>query len=50
MQGRARVRFEVEIQHAESQDPVARGWTVHAVTDPTGKAIRPPGWLRDLLT
>ncbi|MFP4356637.1 MAG: acyl-CoA thioesterase [Phycisphaerae bacterium] len=49
MQGRARVRFEMDIQHENSGGPVARGWTVHAVTDPAGKAIRPPKWLRELL-
>ena len=48
MQGRARVKFEMDIQHANGGGPVARGWTVHAVTDPDGKAIRPPQWLREL--
>lgn len=27
--------------------PVARGFTIHAVTDPHGKPLRPPGWLID---
>ena len=50
LEGRARVRFDVQIRHAEGDGPVASGWTVHAVTDPSGRAIRPPDWLRDLLT
>ncbi len=49
MQGRARVRFDVAIQRDDGQ-AVAEGWTVHAVTDPDGKAIRPPAWLTQLLT
>jgi acyl-CoA thioester hydrolase len=49
MQGRARIRFDVAIQRDDGQ-AVAEGWTVHAVTDPDGKAIRPPAWLTELLT
>lgn len=43
--GRARVRFDVEITHAASGAGVARGYTVHAITGPDGKVIRPPAWL-----
>jgi acyl-CoA thioester hydrolase len=43
--GKARVRIDVEIVHAEGGAPVARGYTLHAVTDTTGKPIRPPAWL-----
>jgi len=42
--GRARLRFEVQIHHAESRKPVVRGYTVHAFTDRRGKPIRPPAW------
>jgi acyl-CoA thioesterase FadM len=42
MPSRARFRFDVEITLAESGDPVARGYTIHATTDATGKPIRPP--------
>ncbi|MFP4105922.1 MAG: acyl-CoA thioesterase [Phycisphaerae bacterium] len=48
MAGRVRLRFDVEIVHADSGEPVARGWTVHAITDTTGKPTRPPKWLREL--
>jgi acyl-CoA thioester hydrolase len=48
MAGRARIRVDVEIEHAESGRPVCRGYTVHVVTDRSGKPIRPPKWLLDL--
>jgi acyl-CoA thioester hydrolase len=44
MEGRARVKFEIAINHADGR-PVAKGYTVHAVTDASGKAMRPPEWL-----
>lgn len=43
MVGRARVRFDVHIAHAAGGD-VAAGYTVHALTNPAGKPIRPPAW------
>ena len=46
--GRARLRVDVEIVQAEGGAPVARGYTIHAVTDPTGKPIRPPPWVAEL--
>ena len=47
--GRARVRFGAQIcQHAGSK-PVVRGYTVHAVTDKSGKPTRPPAWFMDLM-
>lgn len=48
MPGRARVRVDVEIEHAATGQPVCRGYTIHAVTDPTGKPIRPPKWFTEL--
>jgi acyl-CoA thioester hydrolase len=50
MAGRARVRFDVSIAHADGGVDVARGYTVHAVTDAKGKPIRPPQWLADALS
>jgi len=50
MTGKARVRFEIEIVQAETSKPVARGWTVHAVVSPDGKAIRPPQWFLETLS
>lgn len=57
--GRARIRCDVEIVQAEagvpvagskgSGAPVARGYTVHAFADATGKAIRPPEWFLKLV-
>ena len=42
---RASMRFETNIRHASGGAPVVRGYTIHAFTDLTGKAIRPPAWL-----
>jgi acyl-CoA thioesterase FadM len=44
MFGRARVRFDHEIVHAKNGASVARGYTVHAFLDATGKATRPAPW------
>ena len=46
--GKARVRVDVEIVQAGGAAPVARGYTIHAITDPSGKPIRPPAWLAEL--
>ncbi len=47
--GPARIRFDVHIEHAGGGD-VARGHTVHAVTDATGRPARPPEWLLEALS
>ena len=47
--GRARARLDVEIVHAETGKPVARGYTVHVFADRTGKPTRPPQWFAELL-
>ena len=49
MPRRARIRFDVTIENAETGQPVVRGYTVHAVTNGDGKPIRPPDWVRALL-
>lgn len=46
--GKARLRVDVQIVQAESGAAVARGYTIHAVTDPTGKPIRPPPWVTEV--
>jgi len=48
MPSKARFRFDVTIEHADTGQPVCRGWTIHAVTDPTGKPVRPPKWMAEL--
>jgi acyl-CoA thioester hydrolase len=50
LSGRARVRFDVHIAQADSDRQVARGHTIHAITNARGRPIRPPQWLIDLLT
>ena len=47
--GRAKLRFDVQIQQSGSGLPVVHGQTVHAFTDSNGKPIRPPGWFVETL-
>ena len=47
-EGKARLRFEIAIAHIDGR-PVARGYTVHAVTSAEGKPIRPPTWLSSIV-
>jgi acyl-CoA thioester hydrolase len=47
--GRAKLRFEVQIDQSESGKAVVRGYTVHAFTDGQGKPIRPPSWFVEML-
>lgn len=42
--GRARLRFDVQINHQPAGNPVVSGYTIHAFTDATRKPIRPPDW------
>ncbi len=49
MQGKARVRCEVQIVRADSGGPVAQGHTVHAFTDVSGRPMRPPAWFLEAL-
>ncbi|MFP4054149.1 MAG: acyl-CoA thioesterase [Phycisphaerae bacterium] len=50
-EGKARLRFDVEIVHDRpAREPVVRGSTVHAVTNHDGRPVRPPQWLRKLLS
>jgi acyl-CoA thioester hydrolase len=47
---RASLRSDVAICHGETRKSIVRGYTIHAFTDPQGRAIRPPMWFRDALT
>jgi acyl-CoA thioester hydrolase len=47
--GRARLRFDVQINQQSTGDPVVSGYTIHAFTDATHKPIRPPEWLVALM-
>jgi acyl-CoA thioester hydrolase len=49
LSGRARLRFEVQINNGESRKAIVRGYTVHAFTDRQGKPIRPPGWFIEMM-
>ena len=42
--GRARLRFDVDINHQSTGNPVVRGYTIHAFTNATRTPIRPPDW------
>ena len=46
---RARLRFEVKINHAGTDRLVVRGYTIHAFTDQSAKPIRPPRWFLEKL-
>ena len=48
MVGRARLRCANRITHAATGLGVAHGYTVHAFTDTSGRAIRPPAWFLQL--
>jgi acyl-CoA thioester hydrolase len=47
--GKARLRFDVSIAQADGAKPVVEGYTIHAITDPAGKPMRPPAWLSALV-
>lgn len=50
MTGRARIRFDMQISHAAAPNqPVTKGYTIHAITDAAGRPIRPPAWLVNAL-
>ena len=47
--GRARLRCRAEIKQACDGKPAVAGYTIHALTDVTGKPMRPPSWLLEHL-
>ena len=50
MSGRARVRFDIRIrQVGDEAAAVAAGYTIHAVTDASGRPVRPPAWLAEAI-
>ena len=49
LNGRAKLRFDVEIAQSGTGRPVVRGYMVHAFTDNRGKPIRPPEWFVRLM-
>lgn len=49
LSGKARLRFDVRIVNAQTGAAVAEGYTVHAITDPAGRPIRPPAWFVEVL-
>ena len=48
MNGRVRLRFDIHIDNVTTGKKVCRGYTTHAITDLTGKPIRPPEWLKQI--
>ena len=46
--GKARLRVGCDIIQAATGAPVARGYTIHAITNAVGKPTRPPQWLVEL--
>ncbi len=49
MTGKARVRFDARIVLAAGGGEVAKGYTVHAVTGPSGRPVRAPEWFVEAL-
>ena len=49
LSGRARLRFDVQITQQAGGQPVVSGYTVHAFTDASRKAVRPPPWFLEAL-
>jgi acyl-CoA thioester hydrolase len=49
LEGRARLRFEVKINHTGTNRLIVRGYTIHAFTDRAAKPIRPPRWFLEKL-
>lgn len=45
--GKARLRFDVRIEHALTAKPVVSGYTVHAYVNAEGRPIKPPAWFVD---
>lgn len=50
LSGKARLRFDIAITQVEDEKEIARGYTIHAFVDPSGRPIRPPAWLVEVLT
>jgi len=48
MEGKASVKFHIRIRQADGGD-IASGYTLHAVTNQSGKPVRPPEWLLQAL-
>ncbi len=49
MAGRARLRSTSSWQTPKPPPPVCQGYTIHAITDLSGRPIRPPAWLLALM-
>lgn len=47
--GKARMQFDIEIFNKTTGKLIAKGYTIHALTNPTGRPTRPPAWLLELL-
>jgi acyl-CoA thioester hydrolase len=47
--GRAKIRFDVEITQSAGGKSVVRGYTVHAFAGADARPIRPPPWFAELV-
>ncbi len=50
LSGKARLRFDICITRVDGEQEIARGYTIHAFVDPSGRPIRPPAWFVEVLT
>ncbi len=49
MPSRAQIRFDCHIEHAQGGQAVCHGHTIHAIVGETGRPMRPPQWLTELI-
>lgn len=49
LDGKASLRFDMEIVHQSDRAPVTSGYTVHAILNADGRPTRCPDWLRQVL-
>ncbi|MGQ9484804.1 MAG: acyl-CoA thioesterase [Desulfosoma sp.] len=48
--GPARLRFDYRLHRCDPQELLAHGYTVHVCVNGDRKPLKPPAWLRDLLS
>lgn len=46
---RGGIRFEYRVYRKEGMELLAEGFTHHAFVDPSGRVVRPPSFIRELL-
>ena len=47
---KAGIKFEYKIYHENGETLVAHGYTIHPYVNTDGKVVRPPGFMREILS